>query len=138
MVTPEETSRLVLLAEVSPLRLSRTGSIRNSMHSSVQALHRSVVGSLSKRNSIRSEIKSTPSQCEILVEDYSMGAYDDWRPATAFHEEEEGFERQLLYTEDKVDGRRQPWVVNVNVWVCAAASRRLVHARDGVGRAEGV
>lgn len=71
----------------SPQRLSRTGSIRNSMHSSVQALHRSVVGSLSKRNSIRHEMKSTPSQCEILVEDYSMGAYDDWRPATAFQED---------------------------------------------------
>lgn len=88
----------------SPLRintqLSRTASIRSSMHSSVQALHKSVVGSLSKRNSLhRESLQREPrkvrSYCEIVVEDYGNGLnevswYDeeDSRPQTAFHLED--------------------------------------------------
>ena len=56
-------------------QLARTASIRTSVQSSVQALHRSVVGSLSRRSSLRREnpqlaVRKTQSHCEIVVEHY--------------------------------------------------------------------
>ena len=61
--------------------LARTASIRLSMHSSVQALHKSVVGSLSRRTSLRretsrSEVRKTTSFCEILIEDCNQQTGD--------------------------------------------------------------
>ena len=84
----------------APLRvttqLSRQASLRSSMHSSVQALHKSVVGSLSRRNSSRRgslqlEPKKMRSYCEIVVEDYGNGM--NWedkgaRPQTAFRSDD--------------------------------------------------
>ena len=65
-----------------PLRintqLSRTGTFRESVHSSVSALHKSVVGSLGKRNSFRrnslvTEPVKMPPFVEIVVEEYGNG-----------------------------------------------------------------
>ncbi|KAK3710299.1 hypothetical protein LTR37_010365 [Vermiconidia calcicola] len=78
----------------APLRistqLSRNGSIRSSMHSSVHALHKSVVGSISRRNSIRRnslglEPRKVPSPQEIVVEDsdYTVNEEEEIRPRTA-------------------------------------------------------
>ena len=84
----------------APLRittqLSRTVSMRrSSMHSSVQALQKSVVGSLSRRNSNRRdsaipEPRKMRSHCEIVVEDYGNGMHwesKESRPQTAFRSE---------------------------------------------------
>ena len=85
----------------SPLRsntqLSRTASIRSSVQFGVQALHKSVVGSLSRRNSNRRaslplEPRKSPSYCEIVVENYDRavdGDQESPRPQTAFHAEEQ-------------------------------------------------
>ena len=95
-------SQMDLKMTPPPLRvntqLSRTATIRSSMQSSVQALHKSVVGSLSRRNSIRRESlplapRKIPSHCEIVVEYFGNGVNDndvheeaeDTRPQTAFH-----------------------------------------------------
>lgn len=87
----------------SPLRIttqipSKSNSLRSSVHSSVQALHRSVVGSLtrkvpSRKNSLI-EPKPAPSYCEILVENFDDKAdgeeedEEDERPQTAFRSSE--------------------------------------------------
>lgn len=66
-----------------PLRIttqiSRTASIRSSVHSGVHALHRSFVGSLARRTSTRKAsdpirpLSKTSSFCEIVVEGYGNG-----------------------------------------------------------------
>ena len=61
-----------------PTQLVRTASIRSSVHSSVQAIHKSVVGSLTRRTSLRREntrleLRKTSSHCAIVVEDYGNG-----------------------------------------------------------------
>lgn len=67
----------------APLRitvpLSRTASIRSSVHSGVNALQRSVVGSFNRRNSVRRRsasmsVRRPPSFAEILVDGYGNGA----------------------------------------------------------------
>lgn len=69
----------------APLRitvpLSRTASIRSSVHSGVNALQRSVAGSFNRRNSIRRRsasmsVRRPPSFAEILVDGYGNGADD--------------------------------------------------------------
>lgn len=93
-----QDSSLSLSDTPAPLRIttqpSRTASIRSSMHSSVNALHKSVVGSLSRRNSIRrenvhQEPRKVRSHTEILVQDYGNGLYDveTMRPLTAIRPE---------------------------------------------------
>lgn len=92
-------SNLHSSAVSSPLRLStqlaRTASIRSSVHSSVQALHRSVVGGLSRRSSLRREnprpeLRKTQSNCEIVVENYDdLIDYRDLHSATPDHCEED-------------------------------------------------
>ena len=77
--------------------LARTASIRTSVHSSVQAIHKSVVGSLTRRTSLRREnprlgLRKTASHCEIVVEDYGNGLnythHGLISQATEDHEEE--------------------------------------------------
>ena len=79
-------STMSLTATPAPLRitaqLSRTASIRSSMHSSVQALQKSVVGGLSRRNSIRRnsigvEPRKVRSHCEIVIEHYGNGLFGE-------------------------------------------------------------
>ena len=76
------TSQADLSLAPSPLRintqLNRRNSLRESMHSSVNLLHKSVLGSLSRRgssrrNSLVPEPKKMPSFCEIVVEGYGNG-----------------------------------------------------------------
>lgn len=78
------TSQMSLDMTPPPLRittqLSTSASIRSSVHSSVHALHRSMVGSLARRGSLRRAV-STPqtptkgsSHCEILIEGYGNGS----------------------------------------------------------------
>ncbi|TKA69755.1 hypothetical protein B0A55_08307 [Friedmanniomyces simplex] len=70
-----------------PLRIttqiSKTASIRSSVHSGVHALHRSFKGNMSRRNSLRRTATATArpiskkesgSFCEILVEGYGNGS----------------------------------------------------------------
>lgn len=69
-VTRQDSARS-FSTPASPLK--RTASLRNSMHFGVQALQKSVVGSLSRRSSQRAslllDVKKSRSLCEILVED---------------------------------------------------------------------
>ncbi|KAF2480742.1 hypothetical protein BDY17DRAFT_326621 [Neohortaea acidophila] len=55
--------------------LKRTASIRSSMHSSVNAIQRSVVGSLTRRHSSRrasltAEAQQSSTFCQVVIEDY--------------------------------------------------------------------
>ena len=79
-----QTSQADLTMTPSPLRvntqLGRRNSLRESMHSSVNLLHKSVLGGLSRRGSSRRnsvaaapEPKKMPSFCEIVVEGYGNG-----------------------------------------------------------------
>ena len=80
-------SELSLSMTPPPLRittqLSKTASIRSSVHSGVHALHRSMVGSLSKRSgsirrsSLISPLSKSNSFSEILVTGYGNGADGD-------------------------------------------------------------
>ena len=83
----------------SPTRPSRAASLRSSMHSSVQALQKSVAGSLGRGNSIRRasmsllplQPRKKPSWCDkIVVEDYDNEIDEELelRPDTAVYCEE--------------------------------------------------
>lgn len=77
-------SQLSLQHRAATMPLSRTGSLRSSMQFSVQALHKSLVGGLNRKNSRRASLPVEPRQkplyCEIVVEDYGNGIF--------IHEEE--------------------------------------------------
>ena len=82
----------------APLRitvpLSRTASIRSSVHSSVNALQRSVAGSFNRRNSswrrsASMSARAPPSFAELLVDGYGNGADEHDTP-----HQEEGFARE--------------------------------------------
>ena len=86
-------SEVSLSMTPSPLRIttkiSETASIRSGVHSGVHVLHRSVVGSPSRHNSliqpssIASSLRKSTSFCEILISGYGNGA--DARVASARH-----------------------------------------------------
>jgi hypothetical protein len=85
-------SSIVPISRRLSTQLARTGSLRSSVQSSVQALHRSVVGSLTRRSSIRrenppSEPKKMASFCEIVVEDYDdrVHTLDERLPSKPAH-----------------------------------------------------
>nr|POE45831.1 hypothetical protein CFP56_77517 [Quercus suber] len=78
-------SDLSLSTMSQPLRistqLSKTASIRSSVNSSVSALHRSVVGSLSRRNSVRSSRRHSVASVELAPCSEDMDS-DDTAPTT--------------------------------------------------------
>ncbi|KAK4890022.1 hypothetical protein LTR27_011241 [Elasticomyces elasticus] len=76
----------------SPLRIttqiSKTASIRSSVHSGVHALHKSFIGGMSRRNSLRRTVTARPVTknesggfCEIMVAGYGNGTDAEEGPA---------------------------------------------------------